>query len=722
MNYKEAVERYRDDPAKEHLGQLASEICAGMTLREKTDLLHGGYIRFAARMLYGKIFHGSILYLPFWGGGCQRLGIPRYSFSDGPKGAVTGKGTCFPATIARGATFDAELEYRIGTAMAKEVIAAGANYFAGICINLIRHPRGGRSQESYSEDPFLLGRMGAELTKSVQAEGVIACPKHLALNSIENLRFLESSNTDERSLREIYLTHFKKCIDAGALSIMGAYNKVNGVYCCENRQLLSDILRGEWGFDGFTMSDFVWGVHDTATALKAGLDVEMPVPRFYGYSGIRRCIRNGTLSESDVDRAVCNILGVLIRLTPGLKPQPKSVMKCGEHLALAEEAAVKGMVLLKNKGRLLPLPADAKIAVVGPFADTVNVGDKGSNMVVCKDGVTAYAGLAARFRDAAVYNGLDPQKVLKASAAADTVIVCVGCDSKDEGEFLLNAGDKITKKLRNSTGGDRDSLLLKPAHLELLKVLKRAGKKVVTVLYTGSVVLTENLEEYSDAIVMGYYGGIRFGSALASLIGGERNFSGKLPVSIARQESDYPEFLEIGQKPYEIEFGYYNGYYLFDKNHRQPSYPFGFGLSYTDFAIRDVQAAINNQSGISVTARVENTGDRAGAEVVQVYIGSGGPSRDADAAGTAGGATYAGASDAFDAIHHRPLKMLSGFVRAELAPGGSCIVRIDIASEDLKFYDPLYRTWALDAAYHVYVGNSSTEAAYIGTVWFDYPD
>ncbi|MHB1454770.1 MAG: glycoside hydrolase family 3 protein [Saccharofermentanales bacterium] len=445
MNYRQASESYNNAPSAENLNRLTSALCAEMSLREKTRLIHGGYVLFGARMLYGIIFHGTILYLPFLGGGCRRLGIPRYSFSDGPKGAVTGKGTCFPVTVARGASFDTGLEYRVGTAMAKEVIAAGANYFAGICINLIRNPRGGRSQESYSEDPFLLGQMGAVLTKSVQKEGVIACPKHLALNSIENVRFSESSNVDERSLREIYLPHFKKCIDAGALSIMGAYNKVNGTYCCENRQLLTDILRDEWGFDGFTMSDFVWGVHDTADALRAGLDAEMPTSQYYGYSKIRRCIRQGKLTEADVDKAVRNILGVLIRMIPNLKPQPKTVMKSLEHLALAEEAAVKGMVLLKNEGSLLPLGRDSKIAVVGPYADTVNVGDKGSNLVICIDGITAFAGMRRIFLDAAVYNGVDPQKALAAAGAAETVIACIGCDAGDEGEFLVNAGDKAEK-------------------------------------------------------------------------------------------------------------------------------------------------------------------------------------------------------------------------------------------------------------------------------------
>ena len=367
-------------------------------------------------------------------------------------------------------------------------------------------------------------------------------------------------------------------------------------------------------------------------------------------------------------------------------------MKCKEHRELAEEAAEKGMVLLKNENSLLPLPNTTKIAVVGPYADTVNVGDKGSNLVVTKDGVTPLAGLSKKFQNITVYNGLDPQKALAAAANAETVIVCIGCSAKDEGEFIINVGEKMTKKPKYAIGGDRDDLYLCPDHLELLKELKSAGKKVIAVLYTGSVILTENWEAYADAIIMGYYGGIGFGNALAALVCGEKNFSGKLTVSIAKQERHYPPFLEIGQKPYEVEYGYYNGYYLFEKNGIQPSYPFGFGLSYTKFAINDLQAAKNDQAGITVTASIKNTGKCRGAEVVQVYIGSAG------------------------APEHRPLKMLRGFKRVELAPGESSVVNIDVAVDDLKFYHAEKKAWVLDPVYKVYVGNNSADAAYIGDV------
>lgn len=694
MNYQQAADLYQQEPTQENLDCVVNALCDQMTLREKTRLLHGSQFTFITRIIYSYLFHGTIFYLPFLGGGCRRLGIPKIRFSDGPKGVVSGKGTCFPVPIMRGASFDTKMEARIGTAMAKEAIAAGANYFAGICINLIRNPRGGRSQESYSEDPFLLGQMGATVTRSVQNEHVIACPKHYALNSFENLRFIESSNCDDRTLREIFLYHFKKCVDAGALSMMGAYNKVNGVYCCENKVLLNDILREEWGFDGFTMSDFMWGVHDTVDALEAGLDVEMPNAKHFNYRKIKKNIKAGRLAEETVDNAVRNILSVMIRMEPNIEPQPRSIMKCKEHLDLAEESARKGMVLLKNSGNLLPLLMDERIAVVGPFADTVNVGDNGSSSVLAKDGFTAFAGLQKKFRQVNLFNGLDPQEALAAAQDVDVVVACVGCDSSDEGEFLINVGEDMDEKPKRAPGGDRDYLHLHPEHLNLLMSLKSAGKKVIAVLYTGSVILTEDLEPYTDAIIMGYYGGHRFGNALAALLSGEENFSGKLPVSIAKEEQDYPPFLDIGQKPYEIDFDYYNGYYRFEKEGIQPAYPFGFGLSYTDFTISNVSIKQNTGETVTVSAAVKNIGSRAGAEVAQVYIGSAG------------------------AKEHRPLKMLRGFARVELEPGESKEVHIQVDEADLKFYDAVQETWVLDSEYRIYVGNSSDRADPVGSVRF----
>ena len=271
MHFQDAVSRYVQNPTQETLNETAAALCAQMSLGEKIRMLRGHALSATARnfLRYGRYYNAT----PYGAGGCKRLGIPEVRFSDGPRGVVMGKSTCFPVSMLRGAAFDDELEYRIGQAIAKEALAQGANYFAGICINLLRHPAWGRAQETYGEDPYLLGRMGVALTKAVQSYGVMACPKHYALNSIEDLRFSVDAKADAQTLRDVYLPHFKKCIDAGALSIMAAYNKCNGTYCCDSKELLTDILRNEWGFDGFAISDFFFGIHDAAQALNAGLDI-----------------------------------------------------------------------------------------------------------------------------------------------------------------------------------------------------------------------------------------------------------------------------------------------------------------------------------------------------------------------------------------------------------------------------------------------------------------
>ena len=237
MNFKKATELYLENPTEETLHKVTDELIDEMTLKEKLDMLKGHAMKITVKnfLKNGRFYNAE----PYPAGGCKRLGIPEILFADGPRGIVLGKSTCYPVSMLRGATFDDELEYRVGEIFAKEASAGGANLFAGICINLLRNPMWGRAQETYGEDPFLLGKMGVALTKAMQDNGIIACPKHYALNSIEDLRFSVDAKADERTLHEVYLPHFKKCVDAGAMSIMGAYNKVNGTYCCENKPLLT---------------------------------------------------------------------------------------------------------------------------------------------------------------------------------------------------------------------------------------------------------------------------------------------------------------------------------------------------------------------------------------------------------------------------------------------------------------------------------------------------
>ncbi len=681
MNYNEAVSNYRADRTEENFEKQADALLGAMTLKEKIKMIHGKM--FFPQILKNKLFHGSLFYTPFRGGGCRRLGIPEIRFTDGPRGVVCGRATCLPSAMLRAGAFDPELEYRVGKMIAKEAAAAGANFFAGICVNLVRNPRWGRCQETYGEDPFLLGKMGAAMVKAVQEEGIIACPKHFALNSVEDRRFYADVRADGRTLREVYLPHFKKCIDAGTFSIMSAYNKVNGEYCAENKTLLKDILRGEWGFRGFVMSDFMWGFRDAEKALKAMLDIEMPVPVRYNCRNIRRLLRQGRLSEGHLDAAVKNILRPLLQLTPDLKHADKAVIGCEEHCRLAAQAAAKGMALLKNSG-ILPLKKDIKVAVTGPYADKVNTGDKGSSRVKSRYHITPYEGIKRVFGHAALYNGASLEKALDAARDAEAVVVCAGFDYKTEGEYLTKARYGAKKKPIGKSG-DRVTLDLSVEEIKLIKGLKEAGKKVIVCLIAGGAVLTGEWEDSADAIIMMYYSGLEGGSALAGILCGDICPGGKLPFTVAKKQGDYPPFMEFGDKPYEIDYGYYHGYTLFDKEKKEPEYPFGFGLSYTTFEINDIK--LREAPGrVIVIARVKNAGSVKGSEVVQVYAGS------------------------EETDKERPVKLLKGFKRVELEPGEEKQVEIVVDKNDLKFYGPEKKIWELDKSYIFYVGNDSRDA------------
>lgn len=680
MDFSTAVKNFKTNPCKENLNQQVNLLINEMTTNEKIYMLsgHGLLITIKNILLHRRFYN----YEGLPAGGCKRLGIPPIKFSDGPRGIVMGKSTCFPVPMCRASAFDPELEYRVGKAMADELIAQGANYYAGVCINLVRNPRWGRSQETYSEDPFVLGEYGSALTVSMQEEGVIACPKHFAMNSIEDLRFYVDVHADDRTLYEVYLPHFKKCIDAGALSIMGAYNRVDGTYCCENKRLLNDILRKEWGFDGFVISDFIWGVHEAEHSLRAGCDVEMMFT--FHYRKIKKLLKKGGLTITQIDAAVGNILGVLIRVIPFRISRDKSVMVSNKHKKLALESAEKGMVLLKNNG-VLPLNKDTKITVTGDYADVANIGDHGSSRVFSPNIITPYQGISNIFcNKTKVYNGTDVNQALKMSESSDVVLITAGSNYKLEGEFLINVGYKAKSKPKNS-GGDRQSLRLSKEEIALIKALKEAGKKVIVSLYSGCAIITEDFKEYADAIIMNYYSGLEGGNAIANLISGDVNFSGKLPFTVAKNENDYPKFLSIGEAPYEIEYGYYHGYTLFDKENKEVEYPFGYGLSYTTFSIDGLKVE-NNQDSLEVSVNVTNTGKVSGADIVQVYVGSN------------------------CAEKERPIKLLKGFKRVELGAGERETVNIEILKEDMKFYNDDYNQWELDKSYTIYVGDDSKNA------------
>jgi beta-glucosidase len=390
--WQEAVQRVRDGAAAE---EQADALLDQLDLDEQLWLLDGDVEFWTG--IQSMLQKGYNLE-PIRAGEIPRLGIPGLRFADGPRGAVLGSSTCFPVPMARGATWDAELERRIGVAIGREVAAQGGNLFAGVCINLLRHPAWGRAQETYGEDPWHVGTFGEALALGVQ-EHVMACVKHFALNSMENARFSVDVQAGEEALHETYLPHFRRVVEAGVASVMSAYNAVNGEWCGQSHELLTRILREEWGFEGFVISDFVFGLRDAAASVRAGLDVEMPM-RQQRAQALPAALAAGELDEKDVRRAAQRVLRTTLRFVAALPPAPEmDVVVSPGHVALAREAAARSFVLLRNaevEGTpALPLDPTAlrRVAVVGRLSDLPNTGDHGSSDVRPPYVVTALQGL-----------------------------------------------------------------------------------------------------------------------------------------------------------------------------------------------------------------------------------------------------------------------------------------------------------------------------------------
>lgn len=342
------------------LDQLTSRLISQMTLGEKIDQLYGQEMSKVVYLLLNSMLFDRTPHI--YAGGNERLNLPRFAFSDGPRGVRANKQrtagekagvTSFPVSMARGASWDLDLERRIYDVIAREMRASGVNYTGTPTINLLRHPAWGRAQETYSEDPWLLGEFGVVAVQSLQKHNVMACAKHFALNSIENSRFVIDVEVDERTLREVYLPHFKKVVQQGEVaSLMSAYNMVRGDYAGNNRYLLTDILRGEWGFEGFVSSDWFFGTHDAVASIKAGLNLEMPYQKVYTHDQITQALETGEVTEGEIDALVFDTLKTQLKFGLAEDPQeyPDALIANAEAIALAREAAEKSMVLLKNQG------------------------------------------------------------------------------------------------------------------------------------------------------------------------------------------------------------------------------------------------------------------------------------------------------------------------------------------------------------------------------------
>ncbi|AIQ67309.1 beta-glucosidase [Paenibacillus graminis] len=656
----------------------AKEIVGRMDLEEKIYLMSGSV---SMEQMLSDFKERHYNWIPYPAGGNDRLGVPELKFVDGPRGVVSGNSTCFPVSMSRGATFDQELEQRIGHAIGKEVRAQGGNFFGGVCINLPYNPGWGRSQEVYGEDSFHLGAMGSSLVRGVQDENVIACVKHYAFNSMECARFKVSVTADKRTEREVYLPHFKECVDAGAASIMSAYNLYHGTHCGHHDYLLNQVLKGEWDFDGFVISDFAWGIKDTVEAANGGMDIEMCHTKFFG-DKLVEAVRNGQVSEEKIDEAAVRIVRTMLAFAEAdNETHSKGVIACKEHIALALEAAEKSMTLMKNNHDVLPFSkTDTKrIAVIGELGNKGNIGDYGSSRVFPPYVVTPLEGIKRLLPNAEVIfdNGADTEKAKELAKSVDAVVFIVGYDHDDEGESVTNEDADFKE------GGDRkNSLGLHTWDIELIKAVGPVNQNSAAVLIGGNMIMIEEWKQAVSSILMAYYPGMEGGTAIAKTLFGDVNPGGKLPFIVPTSESHLPK---VDWDADEIKYGYYHGYAKLEKEGIEPSLPYGFGLSYTSFSISNAAFKVINDQ-ITGSCEIENTGDATGDEVVQMYVGFSHSKID------------------------RPVKVLRGFKRITLKPGQKEKVEIACPIEKIKWFNPVANDWELEEiAYDVFIGNSSAE-------------
>lgn len=661
--------------------QRAREIVGRMSLEEKAYLMSGSITPDKMMHDFGTPgFHYNMV--PYAAGGNERLGVPSLRFCDGPRGVVSGSSTCFPVAMGRGATFDTELEERVGRAIGREVRAQGGNYFGGVCINLPYNPGWGRSQEVYGEESFHLGEMGKALVRGVQSQNVLACLKHYAFNSMEISRFKVSVTCDKRTEQEVFLPHFKECIDAGAASVMSAYNLYNQVHCGHSEYLLDKVLREDWGFDGIVTSDFVWGVKDTVAAANGGQNVEMPCTRLFG-GRLVKAVQDGFVPEEKIDKAAVCIVRTLLAYEEAQDPEeyPQSVVCCEDHIRLALECAHKSITLIKNEG-VLPFDASVKkVAVIGRLAEQDNLGDHGSSRVFPPYVVTLPQALKKRGIEAVVCDGADIEEARKAAAAVDAVLIVAGYDYNDEGEYVApeqTAG--MGGAVMESVGGDRESLGLKDGEAALINAIGRTNPKTAVVLIGGNTIITSGFDKSVPAMLMAYYPGMEGGTAITDIVFGNVCPSGKLPFVVPFSADDLP-YVKWNTKQQYYE--YYHGYAKLEKEGVEPEFPYGFGLSYTSFEVSCVSVSVGGD-GVAVSCKVKNTGKVGGGEVVQLYIGFENSRID------------------------RPKKLLRGFKRVSLDPGTEEEVSIFCPIEKLKFYDPAHAEWRLeDIPYTAYIGTSS---------------
>jgi beta-glucosidase len=629
----------------------------------------------------------------------KRLNLPELLVSDGPHGirriadvhALTQKSlpaTCFPTASSLAATWDVELLFEMGQTLAAEAIALGVDVILGPGVNMKRSPLCGRNFEYFSEDPYQAGAMAASLIKGIQSRGVGTSLKHYAVNNQEFERFSINAQVDERALREIYLPAFETAVtQSQPWTVMCSYNKINGAYGSEHTQLLTDILKKEWGFEGFVVSD--WGaVHDRVAALKAGLDLEMPGPKQTRVNAVIEAVRNGELDEAVLDEAVRRIL----RITLCAAQTPKGgSFDAAAHHALARKVAAEGMVLLKNNG-LLPLQTPQHIAVIGRAAQQAHFQGGGSSHInptqvdipfneLQKLAENAELSFAAGYPENDSQNQALIDEAVAIAQVADVALLYIALPSFKESE-----------------GYDRADLDLTAQQVALIQAVTAVQPHTVVILNNGAPVVMGAWLDGAAAVLEAWMMGQAGGGAIADVLFGRVNPSGKLAETYPHRLPDTPAYLNFPGENGMVRYGegLFIGYRYYDAKQMPVLFPFGYGLSYTSFAYSNLQVSADSfrdVDGLAVSVDVTNTGAMAGKEIVQLYV-------------------HDQASRLI-----RPVKELKGFAKIALEPGETKTVTLTLDFRAFAYYDPAYRQWiAEDGQFDILVGASATDIRCQATV------
>lgn len=670
---------YKNNTGRGMIFMNIDRILSELTLEEKASLCSGA-----------DFWHTKAV---------ERLDIPQIMVSDGPHGLRKNvdlaenpnqaiEAVCFPTACATACSFDRSLLTELGKAIGKECQTEGVSVILGPGVNIKRSPLCGRNFEYFSEDPFLAGQMASSLIKGVQSMGAGACIKHFAANNQETRRFSVSAEIDERALREIYLPAFETVIkESKPWTVMCSYNRINGVHSSQNKWLLTDLLRNEWGFEGLVMSD--WGaVDERVEGVKAGLDLEMPSSMGKNDRLIVEAVERGELSMEELDKCTRRVLELVDRATQSA--QPDTVWDKQKDHELARKLAADCIVLLKNEGDILPLDAGRKIAFIGEFAAVPRYQGGGSSHInsykvdAAADCAKEYAGVTYAQGFITSEDRTDDAllaEAVEAAKNADIAVIFAGLPDAFESE-----------------GYDRTHMRMPECQLKLIDEVTAVNKNTVVVLHNGSPIELPFADKVKG-IVEAYLCGEASGGAVCDVLFGKVNPSGKLAESFPKKLSDNPSYLNFPGEGDKVKYseGLFVGYRYYDAKEMEVRFPFGYGLSYTTFEYSDLRLShteLDDSKTLTVEVTVTNTGKREGKEIVQLYV-----------------------SDR-DSSVIRPVKELKGFEKVSLKAGESKKVVFRLDERAFAYYEPAIDDWFIEyGAYDILVGASSRDIRLMDTVY-----